>query len=210
MYDPVYPEEPRYGLPDDYFYDLDNRTRDELINMPPVITPYTPAIAPLSVENFSNPNPVTSLVTNPYTGLNTRPHNYSTGGLVKYSHGGLHADLNPDISTPPTLKQRLNNMMYALEDVGTAKVNPYSPVINKGLDITSKIGIEDPQGLLSLIGGANNAVNRVVRGTVGTLIPGGRRPIKDLRERRKARQAQKQAEIEENIAGLTNTGRRDN
>jgi hypothetical protein len=216
MYDPVYPEEPRYGLPDDYFYDLDNRTRDELINMPPVITPYTPAIAPLSVENFSNPNPVTSLVTNPYTGLNTRPHNYSTGGLVKYSHGGLHADLNPDISTPPetllppTLKQRLNSMMYALEDVGTAKVNPYSPVINRGLDITSKIGIEDPQGIFSLIGGASDAANRVVSGAVDTVIPGGRRPIKDLIERRRARQAQKQAEIEENIAGLTNTGRRDN
>ncbi len=109
IYDPVYPEEPRYLLPEDYFYDLDNRTRDELINMPPVITPstptvapmsvesftptvapmsvesftptvtpftptvapFTPTVTPMSVESFSNPTPVTSLVTNPYTGINT-------------------------------------------------------------------------------------------------------------------------------------------
>jgi hypothetical protein len=64
-------------------------------------------------------------------------------------------------------------------------------------------------GLLSLIGGANDAVNRVVRGTVGTIIPGGRRPIKDLIERRRAMQAKQQAEIEENIKDLTNPGVRD-
>jgi len=240
MYDPVYPEEPVYGVPDDYYYNLDDRTRDELINMPPVITPstpnipystttypiedflpvnpipadanwgtptvapFTPTVAPMRVESFSNPTPVTSLVTNPYTGintllpdinLNTRPHNYSNGGLV-----------NPDSKTGGF---DLNNLMYALEDIGTANVNPYSPAIDRGLDVASRMGIEDSQGLLSLIGGANNAVNRFVSGAVGTVIPGGRRPIKDLRERRRANKARQQAVIEENIEGLTNTGRRD-
>jgi len=254
MYDPVYPEEPVYGVPDDYYYNLDDRTRDELINMPPVITPstpnipystttypiedflpvnpipadanwgtptvapFTPTVAPMRVESFSNPTPVTSLVTNPYTGintllpdinLNTRPHNYSNGGLVNpVAYSNLDSKAG-GFNLPPTPKERLNNLMYALEGVGTAKANPYSPAIDRGLDVASRMGIEDSQGLLSLIGGANNAVNRFVSGAVGTVIPGGRRPIKDLRERRRANKARQQAVIEENIEGLTNTGRRD-
>tara|TARA_R100001082_G_scaffold109787_1_gene87823 strand:- start:628 stop:2313 length:1686 start_codon:yes stop_codon:yes gene_type:complete len=146
---------------------------------------------------------------------------FQTGRAYGYNEGGpvanpvAYLDSNHRTSgfdLPPTPKERLNNLMYSIENRAINDINPYSYFIDRGLDTASKMQIGDQQihpGLLSLIGGANNAVNRVVRGTVGTLIPGGRRPIKDLRERRKARQAQKQAEIEENIKDLTNPGVRD-
>jgi len=142
-----------------------------------------------------------------------RAYGYNQGGPVTNPVAYLDSDYRTSgFDLPPTPKERLNNLMFNLENRAMNDINPYSYFIDRGLDTASKMSIGDQQihpGLLSLIGGANNAVNRVVRGTVGTLIPGGRRPIKDLRERRKARQAQKQAEIEENIKDLTNPGVRD-
>ena len=146
---------------------------------------------------------------------------FQTGRAYGYDKGGPVTNpvayLDPDSRTsgfdlPPTPKERLNDLMFNLENRAINDINPYSSFINRGLDTASKMSVGDQQihpGLLSLIGGANNAVNRFVSGTVGTVVPGGRRPIKDLIERRRANKARQQAVIEENIKDLANPGVRD-
>ena len=141
-----------------------------------------------------------------------RAYGYNEGGPVTNPVAYLDPNVRVYGQIPTTPKEKLNNLMLNFENRAINDINPYSSFINRGLDTASKMSIGDQQihpGLLSLIGGANNAVDRFVRGTVGTVVPGGRRPIKDLMERRRAMQARKQAEIEENIKDLTNPGIRD-
>tara|TARA_R100000664_G_C2751210_1_gene138493 strand:- start:1604 stop:2368 length:765 start_codon:yes stop_codon:yes gene_type:complete len=145
---------------------------------------------------------------------------FQTNRVYGYNEGGAVANpvtyLDPNTRTygqiPTTTREKLNNLMFNLENTAISDINPYSPAINRGLATVSNLQVGGQQihpGLISLLSNVNNAADRVVRGTVGTLIPGGRRPIKDLMERRRAMQARKQAEIEENIKDLTNPGVRD-
>ena len=133
-----------------------------------------------------------------------QPMQMASGGPTGYLKGGQGT-----ISVSPPSK--INQAMYGLENMASSYVNPYSGQIRSGLDAVGNMGIGDQvvnPNALNFLNNANNTLDRVVSGTVGALVPGGRTPFRDMLERRRARQSSGQEAYDENVEALSRSDER--
>ena len=106
---------------------------------------------------------------------------------------------------------KANQIMYGLEDKASSYYNPYSGPVSSIIDAAGKLQVGDKvinPDAISLLHGANNTLNNIVRGTVGALIPGGRTPLRDRIARRRARQSRGQEAYDENVEALSRSDER--
>jgi len=112
---------------------------------------------------------------------------------------------------PPTRKQKANQAMYGLENMASSYINPYSDPTRSLLGTVGRLQVGnkvvDPNAL-NLLHNANNTLDKIVSGTVGALIPGGSTPLRDLIERRRARQSSGQDAYDENVEALSRSDER--